>query len=282
MSKFTNFGENKIADYFRGQGLSALPTQWRLAPLSAASDSAVTEVTGSGIVRFASVRNLTNWAGTQGAGSVLASSGSSKTTSNNVLIDCGTAAGSVGTVTHIGFFDNSSGGNCWMYVPLLTPIVTGAAVAIQVPIGDLSLLLGSAGGATDYLVNKLIDFIFRGQAYSFPSSTWLAALLSGGGEVGGGVNYSRVQLPSSMTDISGTQAAGSTSASSGTAGRISNNNALAFPEPSADWGAIDRLSVFDASSSGNELWRKALTATKSIGLARTLVFQANAIGFTID
>jgi len=278
MSNLTDYGENKLADMLRGQGLT-LPTAWRIAPLSAASDSAQTEMTGSGLARFSMTRNLTNWKSTQG--NDLASSGTSKTTSNSVLIDMGTATAAIGTVTHVGFYDASSGGNCWAYAALSTQIITANGVAVQIAIGNLALTLSVGGSMTDYLVNKLIDLFFRGQAYSYPSNVYLAAVQSGGSEVGGGVGYSRLALPSTLTELSGTQGAGTTTASTGTSGRISNNLALTFASPTGSWGDIATLDVFDASTTGNRLWSKTLAATKTIGVGYPLTFQADKLGFTL-
>ena len=91
MSRFTDYGENKLVDYFRGQGLT-LPSSWYIAALSASGDPAasITELTWSGYARVAVARSLTAWAGAQGAGSTTASSGSSHTTRNNAAINFGT------------------------------------------------------------------------------------------------------------------------------------------------------------------------------------------------
>lgn len=280
MSNLTDYGENKLVDMLRGEGLT-LPASWRVVALSAANDAAVTEVSGSGVVRAAVARTLDNWAGTQAIGSTLASSGSSKTTSNNLLIDMGTATTSVGTITHVGLFDAASGGNCWMYSPLHTPIVTSNGVAVQIPIGQLTFSLSASGSMRDYLVNKLIDLIFRGEAYSYPSSVFLGAMKTTDDEVGGGVGYERFELVCSMDELSGTQSSGTTSASSGTSGRTSNNNVIQFASPTSSWGDIDRLPVFDAGSGGNELWRQALAATKSIAPGFALTFQPNNLAFTL-
>lgn len=281
MSKFTDYGENRMCDMLRGQALS-LPAAWRIAPLSAATDAVQTEVVGSGISRFPIDRSLLAWAGTQGAGSTSVSSGTSKSTSNNVEIDMGTAPSALGTVTHVGLYDDGGGGadHCWAYAELATPIVTAAATPLVIAPGVLALSLGLGGGSTTYLVNKLLDLLFRGQAYTYPASVWLAAYVAGGVEVGGGLGYARAELVGTLASLSGTQGAGSTSASSGVTGRTSNNSAIAFDDPTGDWGGIDRLGVFDASTSGNELWRKALAETKSIGVGLPLSFAADKLGFT--
>lgn len=277
MSNLTDYGENRFADMLRGQGLT-LPASWRFAPLSAASDSAQTEITGSGIARAVLTRNLTNFSGTQGAGSTLASNGSSKTSSNNVAISMGTAPGALGTMSHVGLFD--ADGNCWAYAAPDTPIVTALGVDLLIPIGSLALRFGVIGGATNYLINKLIDKFLRGQAYDYPASVWLAEYVAGGAEVGGGVGYERLELESTTDALSGTQAAGSITASSGTGGRISNNADLAFADPTGEHGDIDRLGVLDLATVGNLLWLQSLAATKSVGVGRPLTFQADKIGFS--
>jgi hypothetical protein len=70
-----------------------------------------------------------------------------------------------------------------------------------------------------------------------------------------GGSYARVPITASLANWSGTQSAGSTVASSGTSGASSNNTAITFPTPSADWvTSPEKLwgwAWFDASSSGN-------------------------------
>lgn len=286
MSQFTDYAENAIVDYWRGQTLT-LPANWYVAPLSAASDAGVTEVTGSGVARVALARSLANWSGTQGAGTTLASSGTSHVTSNNVAIDMGTALGAYGTVTHIGLFDASSGGNCWAWIPMATAIVTANSVAVSVAIGEIALTLGITGGMTDYLANKMIDLIFRGQAYAWPATVYLAALTAapnnagGGTEVGGGVGYARVAIVPSLTSLSGTQGAGTTAASSGTGGRISNNATLSFPTPTGAWGTVGWYGLNDALSAGNPLFWGAGAGAKTVGVGAPLSIAPDDMGMTL-
>jgi len=77
-------------------------------------------------------------------------------------------------------------------------------------------------------------------------------------EISGGA-YARVPITSSLANWAGTQGAGTTVASSGTSGVTSNNAAITWPTPTADWtpaappqGAAAAVMVlFDASTSGN-------------------------------
>ena len=79
---------------------------------------------------------------------------------------------------------------------------------------------------------------------------------------GGG--YARARLAASLTNFSGTQAAGSTTASSGTDGTIENNVAITYGAPSGDWGVAGGWAGYDALSGGNAWEWAMLTTPKTI------------------
>ena len=122
---------------------------------------------------------------------------------------------------------------------------------------------------SDYLENKLIDFFLRGQAFTPPATVYVALFTAtpsdtgGGTEVSGG-SYARVAVTSSLANWAGTQSAGSTVASSGTGGTTSNNGAITFPAPTANWGTVTSWGLYDASTSGNLLIYAALTTNKTV------------------
>lgn len=123
---------------------------------------------------------------------------------------------------------------------------------------------------TNYAENKIQDALWRGQSLGAPA-TWYFALLTAVSdaeagsvtEVSGG-SYARVAVTASLANFAGTQSAGSTTASSGTGGQTSNNGAITFPAPSANWGSATHFAVYDASSGGNAWVIKALTQAKTI------------------
>lgn len=121
---------------------------------------------------------------------------------------------------------------------------------------------------SNYLENAVIDHIFRGATFSKPSALYVALFTaapsdSGGGtEVSGG-SYARAQLDPSNTNWNATQG-GTTGASSGTGGQTANAVDITFPTPSADWGSVTHIGIFDASSSGNLLFHGALTTPKTV------------------
>jgi hypothetical protein len=138
---------------------------------------------------------------------------------------------------------------------------------------------------SDFLENRLVDQIFRGQ--SAPTTTTLHVGLltaapsdSGGGtEVSGG-SYARVAVSSSLANWAGTQAAASTTASTGTSGQTSNNVAITFPTPTAGWGTVTHFGIYDAASGGNLLFHGALTIAKTINQADTVTFPPASLSIT--
>lgn len=82
-------------------------------------------------------------------------------------------------------------------------------------------------------------------------------------EVTGG-GYARASLASSLANFAGTQAAGSTTASTGTSGTTSNNAQITFPAPTAYWGVVAAVVTYDQASGGNPWTFEILTAPKTI------------------
>lgn len=138
---------------------------------------------------------------------------------------------------------------------------------------------------SDYLENKLIDQLFRGQTAPTTTTLYVGLLTSapsdagGGTEVSGG-SYARASISSSLANWAGSQSAGSTTASSGTGGQTSNNVAITFATPSANWGTVTHFGIYDAVSGGNLLFWGALTITKTINQADTVTFPAASLSIT--
>lgn len=151
---------------------------------------------------------------------------------------------------------------------------------------------------TDAFENKIIDFLFRGQALglanssagagSGPTNIYVGLFTTAptdstaGTEVSGG-SYARVTVAASLANWAGTQSAGSTTASTGTGGTTSNNNAVTFPAPTANWGTIVAAGLFDSTSGGTLLAYGALTTNKTVNNGDAAPsFAAGALTFQID
>jgi len=141
--------------------------------------------------------------------------------------------------------------------------------------------------ASDYLENKLVDQLFRGQAAPSTATLYVGLFTSAPSDTGGGVEvsgnaYARAPVTSSLTNWAGTQGAGTTAASSGSSGTTSNNGVITFPVPTpAGWGLVTHFAVFDAISAGNQLVWGTLSASKTINAGDTVTFPAAALTVTI-
>jgi len=154
MSAMSDTLENKFIDwFFRAQALGIAgasaaagtgPANLYVALLTAApSDTGGgTEVTGGAYARVAVASSLANWAGTQAAASVIASTGTSGTTSNNNAITFPSPTSNWGTIVAFGLYDASTAGNLLFYGTLTTsktvnngdaaPSFAAAALSIQI------------------------------------------------------------------------------------------------------------------------------------------------------
>jgi len=152
--------------------------------------------------------------------------------------------------------------------------------------------------ASDKLENSFIDWFFRGQAIGLtgasagagtgPTSLYVGLLTAAPSDTGGGTevtggSYARVTVASNMTNWAGTQAAASTTASTGTSGTTSNNIAITFPSPTANWGVVTHFGIYDASASGNLLYWGALTVSKTVNnLDSAPLFAIGALTIQVD
>ena len=113
-------------------------------------------------------------------------------------------------------------------------------------------------GKSDYLENKFLDWLLRGQAFTPPATVYVGLFTATPSDAGGGTevvggSYARVAVASSLVNWAGTQGPGTTTTSSGSNGQTSNNVAVTFPTSSASWGTVAWFGVFDAASGGNLL-----------------------------
>lgn len=121
----TDHGENKSVDtIIRGQTAS-FPATWYVGLDTVACNDAGggTEVStsGTGYARASIPANLASWAGTQGAGTTTASTGTGGLTSNNVAITFGSPTGNWTQVVSFRMWDAATGGNPWFCQTLTTP-----------------------------------------------------------------------------------------------------------------------------------------------------------------
>jgi hypothetical protein len=141
---------------------------------------------------------------------------------------------------------------------------------------------------TNYAENKIVDALLRGQSLGAPATLYVGLDTATGDDTGSGTevtggSYARVAVSGSLAAWAGTQSAGSTVASSGTGGTTSNNAAITFPAPTANWGSVVGFRLWDASTGGNAWIRASLTTAKTINNGDAAPsFAAGALTFQID
>lgn len=160
---------------------------------------------------------------------------------------------------------------------------------------------------TDFFENKLTDVVWRGQilvvgdkqlqwvttagAPAAVSPTYYIGLLkvaptdsTAGTEISGG-SYARQPLVASLSNMAGTQSAGSTTASSGINATTSNNAAITFTGMPDTTGAnaVVAYGIYDAVSGGNLLEYADLTGGPiQASAGATMSFAAGALTLQED
>lgn len=125
---FSNTFETHVLNYVFTTTSVTRPTAWYLALFTSnpAEDASGTEVSTSGTAYARQSATFTV---------------SGDTASNSAAIEFPTATASYGTVTHVGVFDASSGGNLIAYAALTTSKAIDTGDVFRVPSGDLDITL---------------------------------------------------------------------------------------------------------------------------------------------
>jgi hypothetical protein len=146
---------------------------------------------------------------------------------------------------------------------------------------------------SDYVENKLVDLLVRGQAFTAPATVYVGLSTAAcsdssvGTEVANSNGYARVKVAAgatqALTDWLSTQ--GNTAASTGTTGVTSNNTTITFPTPTgAGWGTVSHWFLSDSGTygAGNLLLCDDLAVSKTINAGDTVSFATGALTITVQ
>lgn len=127
MSLSNTFETNVLTWMFTASAVTR-PTAWYLALFTSnpAEDGSGTEVSGTGTAYARQSVSFTV---------------SGNTASNSAAVEFPTATASYGTVTHVGVYDASSGGNLIAYAALTTSKAIDTGDVLRVPSGDLDVTM---------------------------------------------------------------------------------------------------------------------------------------------
>ncbi len=123
---FTDTFETRVLTWVFTASSATRPTAWFIALYTAAPNDTGggTEVSGGGYVRKSATFTV-----------------SGDTASNSGAIEYPTATGNYGTVSHVGIFDASSGGNLIAYAALSVSKTISTGDVLRIPAGDLDVTL---------------------------------------------------------------------------------------------------------------------------------------------
>lgn len=113
---------------------------------------------------------------------------------------------------------------------------------------------------SDYLEVELRKHVFRTGSFTKPAALYVSLHTAnptdagGGAEVSGG-SYARVQRDPADANWSAPDATG---------GLTANVADITFPSPSANWGVITHVAIWDAPTGGNLIGHGALTTPKTV------------------
>jgi hypothetical protein len=124
---------------------------------------------------------------------------------------------------------------------------------------------------SDYYENKIIDHMLRGQAFTPPSTIYLALYTVAPSDSGGGTEVSGGGYQRQPVTLS--------PASEGT---TSNSADITFPTATSSWGTIVAVGIFDAQTGGNLLMWANLTQSKTVDSGDTFKINAGDLDISFD
>lgn len=135
---------------------------------------------------------------------------------------------------------------------------------------------------SDYLEQKLLDYIFNGDAFASPD-TYIALFTSDPGDDGSGTevsggSYARVQV----NPNGGASPAWNQAVVDGDGHLVDNGADIEFPTATASWGTVTHMGIFDAATAGNLLWHGPLTASKAVGSGDSIKLSAGDLDLKLE
>ena len=123
---------------------------------------------------------------------------------------------------------------------------------------------------SNYLETEILDHVFGGNAYTAPSTLYLALFTTDNTDTGGG------------TEVSGGAYARQTVAFTVSGNTASNSADVEFPTATANYGTVVAVAVMDASTGGNQLAYAGLSSDKTIETGDVFRVPAGDLDITLD
>lgn len=129
-------------------------------------------------------------------------------------------------------------------------------------------------GISNYLAQELGDHWLRDQAFTPPSTIYVALFTAAPTDAGGGTEVTGGSYARVSTDPATDWDAFSST------GQSANTNAIIFATATAGWGTVVAFGLYDAASGGNLLAWNSLTVSEVVNNGNTARFAVGAL--TVD
>ena len=127
-------------------------------------------------------------------------------------------------------------------------------------------------GFSNYLETEILDHVFAGNAYTAPTTLYLALHTADPAEDGSGAEVS----------TSGTAYARQTVTFTVSGNTATTDAAVEYATATANFGTVSHVGVWDASTAGNLLAFAALTSSKTIETGDVFRVPAGDLDITLD
>lgn len=265
MGSLSDYAENKLINHIfnRSSYTPAATVYIGLAVSDPADTQPADEPSGNNYARVAIAFNAA----------------ASRKVENTSLLTFNQASGPWGTVGYWFLCDHISNVTWGSNVNMLasgaftTPkaVVSGNTPSIAVQEVDVEF---SAGEISNYLALKVLDFMFRNQAFTIPPV--YAGLAT--------ADLSDTTTGGTVTEVSGNAYTRKrhTGWYDSTAGHTQNNIDLTFITPTGSWGLVTAAFLADASTSGNILFYENTLTDQTPTTGDTVKFPAGDFDVTIS
>ena len=125
---------------------------------------------------------------------------------------------------------------------------------------------------SNFLETEILDHVFGGNAYTAPSTLYLALFTSNPDEDGSGTEVSTSGTAYARQEVTFT-VSGNTA---------TTDAAVEFPTATASFGTVSHVGVYDASTAGNLLGYAALTTAKAIDTGDVFRVPAGDLDITLN
>lgn len=211
-------------------------------------------------------------------------SAANRTTTNNGIITFNEASAAWGTITHWGIWNHLSD------ISSENLLAHGALTSSQIiangntaSIADKSVTISfNVSGASDYLANTFLDYIFKDGAFATPNaSIYIALLKNKPTDAGTGTTIADNDFePSTLNNYY--RILNTSWTHGGSLNHMENQNVINFNNPSGSWGEITHTCQVDATASGgNILFHGRVGIAQTPDQGSTVSFAASSYDITV-